>query len=203
MHTQNETMAAGTAFAISYEVRTYSLDTYKVLPLMLSKSQSDIKKVTPANLAVFSIHSQLRLSPLTLLFTSSCLNVDSPARFSTPFKMVTQYSVPAALPACPVGGCICAWGWVPNACGQSNIYHQAFRCNVTGATSTVAVAAPKAPEWCEDDASKCVKGAKQMVYWQQLDGNNIALQGTQRDGGWKSPGYNSKLGFVDGACMSL
>lgn len=35
VHTQNETMAAGTAFAISYE--------------------SDITKVTPENLVVFSV----------------------------------------------------------------------------------------------------------------------------------------------------
>ncbi|KAF9009666.1 hypothetical protein BDQ17DRAFT_1406668 [Cyathus striatus] len=98
MHTQNQSMAAGTAFAISYV--------------------SDIKQVTPDNLAVFSV------------------------RYHTPWKRVTSYSVPAAMPACPDGGCICAWGWVPNGCGQPNIYHQAFKCKVTGATSTAPVASP-------------------------------------------------------------
>ncbi|KAJ7197001.1 hypothetical protein GGX14DRAFT_472520, partial [Mycena pura] len=68
MHTQNETRAAGTAFAIAYT--------------------SDIKQVTPDNLAVFTV------------------------RYHTPWKRVTSYDVPAGMPACPSGGCICAWGWV-------------------------------------------------------------------------------------------
>jgi len=28
--------------------------------------------------------------------------------YSTPWKRVTTYRVPAAMPACPAGGCICA-----------------------------------------------------------------------------------------------
>ncbi|GLB35639.1 hypothetical protein LshimejAT787_0212040 [Lyophyllum shimeji] len=155
MHTQNESMAAGTAFAISY--------------------QSDIKQVTPENLVVFSV------------------------RYHTPWKRVTSYSVPAALPACPPGGCICAWGWVPNGCGEPNMYHQAFKCKVTGATATAPVAVGKPPVWCEDDRSKCVKGAKQMIYWNQLDGNNIQVSGQDLSGMPKSPAYNNKLGFADGA----
>ncbi|KAG6889154.1 hypothetical protein C0995_003331 [Termitomyces sp. Mi166 len=155
IHTQNETMAAGTAFAISY--------------------QSDLSKVTPDNLVVFSV------------------------RYHTPWKRLTSYSVPAALPACPPGGCICAWGWVPNGCGQPNIYHQGFRCKVTGATSFAPVATAKPPVWCEGDASKCTKGAKQMIYWNQLDGNNVQVSGNDLSGHPKSPAYNQKLGFPDGA----
>lgn len=42
-----------------------------------------------------------------------CAVVDCPIHsahqlHSTPWKRVTSYSVPAALPACPPGGCICA-----------------------------------------------------------------------------------------------
>jgi hypothetical protein len=155
IHTQNETMAAGTAFAISY--------------------QSDIKKVTPDNLVVFSV------------------------RYHTPWKRLTTYSVPKAMPACPKEGCICAWGWVPNGCGEPNMYHQGFRCKVTGATATAPVAVPKAPVWCEDDPSKCTKGAKQMIYWNQKEGNNILVSGNDRASMPKSPAYNAKLGFLDGA----
>ncbi|KAH8830497.1 hypothetical protein DL96DRAFT_1593181 [Flagelloscypha sp. PMI_526] len=154
MHTQNQANAAGTAFAISY--------------------QSDLSKVTPENLAVFSI------------------------RYHTPWKRITHYDVPKALPKCPEGGCICAWGWVPNGCGQPNMYHNAFRCKVTGATSTAPVGKPKPPVWCEDDASKCVKGPKQMIYWHQASGNNIEVKGNDKSGNAKSPAYNSKLGFLDG-----
>ncbi|KAF9012214.1 hypothetical protein BDZ89DRAFT_1224185 [Hymenopellis radicata] len=64
LHTQNESMAAGTAFAISY--------------------QSDISKVTPENLVVFSVLEK------------------------SPWHRVATYDVPAGLPACPPGGCICA-----------------------------------------------------------------------------------------------
>ncbi|KAF5386713.1 hypothetical protein D9615_002077 [Tricholomella constricta] len=155
MHTQNRTMAAGTAFAISY--------------------QSDIKKVTAENLVVFSV------------------------RYHTPWLRVTSYSVPAAMPACPPGGCICAWGWIPNGCGEPNMYHQAFKCKVTAATAMAPVAVAQPPVWCEDDPSKCTKGAKQMIYWNQLDGNNIKVSGFDRAGMHKSPAYNSKCGFPDGA----
>ncbi|KAJ6500795.1 hypothetical protein C8R45DRAFT_1061065 [Mycena sanguinolenta] len=155
MHTQNQSQAAGTAFAISYN--------------------SDITKVTPDNLVVFSV------------------------RYHTPWLRVTNYDVPADLPACPEGGCICAWGWIPNGCGEPNMYHLPYRCMVTGATGTKAVGTPKPPVWCEDDPSSCVKGPKQMLYWNQLDGNNIEVSGYDLAGEARSPAYNSKCGFDDGA----
>lgn len=155
MHTQNRSMAAGTAFAISYH--------------------SDIKAVTPENLAVFTV------------------------RHNTPWKREVWYDVPAALPACPPAGCICAWGWVPNGCGQPNMYHQAFRCRVTGATSVTPIAAPKPPVWCQNNPGACTKGSKQMIYWNQAERNNIWVNGFDARGQHKSPGYNSVLGFADGA----
>ncbi|KIY46927.1 hypothetical protein FISHEDRAFT_46370 [Fistulina hepatica ATCC 64428] len=149
-----ESMAAGTAFAISYT--------------------SDINEVTPENLVVFSV------TP------------------NTPWKRVTTYEVPAAMPPCPDGGCICGWGWISNGCGQANMYHQAFKCNVTGATGTVAVGTPQPPVWCEEDQSQCVQGPKQMLYWNQLEGNNIEVSGYDLSGEAKSPGYNTKCGFSSG-----
>ena len=87
--------------------------------------------------------------------------------------------------------------WAPNHCGQSNIYMHPYRCKVSGA-GTRQLAPAKAPVWCEDDATKCLKGAKQMIAWAQLDGNNVFVSGTQKDGGWKSPAYNMKMGFYNG-----
>jgi hypothetical protein len=70
---------------------------------------------------------------------------------------------------------------------------QGFKCQVTGATNTAKLATAQAPAYCADDASKCVKGAKQMIAWNQLSGNNIAVP----DG--VSPGYNEKCGWAEGA----
>ncbi|TFK64060.1 hypothetical protein BDN72DRAFT_288494 [Pluteus cervinus] len=154
IHTQNESMAAGTAFAISYV--------------------SDLTKVTQQNLVVFSV------------------------LYNTPWKRIATYSVPK-LPACPSDGCICAWGWVPNGCGVPNMYMEGFRCKVTGDVGNAAVALAQPPVWCEDDQSKCVQGPKQMVYWNQLDGNNVVVEGFDMEGSNKSPSYNTKMGFSNGA----
>jgi len=136
---------------------------------------SDLKAVTPENLVVFTV------------------------RHNTPWKREVWYDVPAAMPACPPGGCICAWGWVPNGCGQPNMYHQGFRCRVTGATSVTPVATGKPPVWCQGNPGACTKGAKQMVYWNQLEGNNVWVNGLNDRGFPKSPGYNAVMGFMDGA----
>ncbi|KDQ19064.1 hypothetical protein BOTBODRAFT_171020 [Botryobasidium botryosum FD-172 SS1] len=159
LHAKSESDVAGSAFAISY--------------------QSDLSKVTPENLVVFSV------------------------RYHTPYKRLASFDVPADMPACPSAGCICAWGWVPNKCGQANMYMGGYRCRVTNAKSTVPLAAAKPPVWCENNASACVQGAKQMVYWQQRDGNNIVTSGNEADGTPKSPGYNMKLGFTDGAQKNI
>lgn len=79
------------------------------------------------------------------------------------------------------------------------MYLQPFKCIVTGATSTTPVASPKPPVWCEDDQSRCVRGSKQMLYWNQQDGNNIWVDGYASNGDHKHPGYNYKCGFSDGA----
>ncbi|KAJ7078020.1 hypothetical protein B0H15DRAFT_1025980 [Mycena belliarum] len=154
IHTQNESMAAGTAFAISY--------------------QSDMSAVTPENLVVFT----------TL--------------YHTPWKRLATYQVPN-LPACPENGCICAWGWVPNGCGEPNMYMQGYRCKVVGKTGSAALAPAAPATWCEGAPGSCTKGARQMIFWHQLDGNNIDVSGSDSHGDPKSPAYNSVLGFAEGA----
>lgn len=83
--------------------------------------------------------------------------------YSTPWKRIATYEVPAALPACGPEGCTCAWLWVPFHCGQPNMYMAGFKCNVTGATSTAPVAPAKPAFYCADGTTTCVTGAKQMI----------------------------------------
>lgn len=120
----------------------------------------------------------------------------------TPWKRVTSFDVPANMPACPAGGCICAWGWVPNNCGEPNMYMAPWKCTVTGAKPNAPqLAVPRDPVWCEGNPGACVTGAKKMIAWHQLDGNNVFTDGQppQADGQARSPGYNAKMGFSPGA----
>ena len=64
-------------------------------------NQSDINQVTAENLVVFSV----RYKYVFISFPAVLLK-ESPG--STPWKRITSYDVPAAMPACPAGGCICA-----------------------------------------------------------------------------------------------
>ncbi|KAF9476867.1 hypothetical protein BDN70DRAFT_881859 [Pholiota conissans] len=154
IHTQNETMAAGTIFAISYT--------------------SDITQVTEDNLVVFTVLP------------------------NTPWKRLATYKVPN-LPVCPDDGCICTWGWVPNGCGEPNMYMQPFRCKVTGQTGTQPVSRATAPMWCEGNQSQCIAGAKQMVFYGQIEGNNVDISGLDSTGQPKAPTYDTRMGFTSGA----
>jgi hypothetical protein len=151
MHTQNETTAQGTAFAIAYS--------------------DDIHSFGLEDLVVFTVLEH------------------------TPWHTEATYQVPAAMPACPPGGCTCAYLWVPKGCGQPNMYMQGFKCKVTGATSTTPVGKGKAPTYCADDTSKCVSGPKQMIVWNQKDGNNVDTTGMPF---LTAPGYNARNGFKPG-----
>ncbi|KAF2873919.1 hypothetical protein BDV95DRAFT_489724 [Massariosphaeria phaeospora] len=111
----------------------------------------------------------------------------------TPWKRLATYQVPN-LRLCPTGGCHCAWLWIPNGCGQANMYMQGFKCKVTQAQHSAApLAKAQPPVFCEDDQSKCVKGAKQMLAWQQKTGNNIETEHGV------TPNYNRKCGWAEGA----
>jgi len=140
--------------------------------------QSDLTKVTQENLVVFSV------------------------LYNSPWRRIATYDVPN-LPACPEEGCICAWGWVPNGCGQPNMYMHGLKCKVTGHTGNRAVAPGIPGTWCEDNQANCTTGARQMIYWHQLDGNNIETDGLDLEGAPRSPAYNTKLGFKNGAQIDI
>ncbi|KAN0097975.1 hypothetical protein V8E55_002421 [Tylopilus felleus] len=156
LHAQNQSMAAGTSFAISYE--------------------SDITKVTIDNLVVFTV------------------------AYNTPYELTATYAVPSGMPSCPPGGCICTFNWIPNGCGQPNMYMFPYRCRVIpDSTPPKMIGIPKPARWCEDDPSQYVKGPKQIMIWNQAEKNNIEVSGNDLSGHPKSPAYNAKCGFKDGA----
>lgn len=52
---------------------------------------------------------------------------------------------------------------------------QNFKCHVTGSTSAKKLGKAKPPVYCADDASKCVKGPKQMIVWHRTSTPRPAL----------------------------
>jgi len=70
---------------------------------------------------------------------------------------------------------------------------QGFKCIVTDATSTAPLSKAQPPVMCTDDSSQCVQGAKQMIVWNQLTGNNIQTTGSD------TPAYNTRCGWSPGA----
>jgi len=115
----------------------------------------------------------------------------------------TDFQVPARMPPCPNGGCICAFFWIhsPLSGGEEN-YMNGFKCNITGSTSIVPVARSKVPRRCGADPTNnklqsapanCTYGAKQPFYWFNLEHNNMF------EGAFSPPVYNDIYNFLDGA----
>ncbi|KAF5311635.1 hypothetical protein D9611_009517 [Ephemerocybe angulata] len=123
--------------------------------------------------------------------------------YNTPWRRLVNYSLPM-MPTCSDAGCHCAWGWVPTGCGRPDMYMQPFKCKVTNGFSifgppTFKPAKALPPVWCQDDPSKCIVGPKQMIYYNQLDGNNVNLTGVDDAGNPKKPAYDMRYGWADGA----
>ncbi|KAF8622851.1 hypothetical protein AX15_006695 [Amanita polypyramis BW_CC] len=141
--------------------------------------KNDVNQVQPEDFTVFSVNK-------TCVWT----------RF-------TDFSVPKRMPACPEGGCICAFFWIhaPDSGGEEN-YMNGFRCNITNPTSTVALAQSKIPRRCGADPTNkkleaapgnCTYGAKQPFYWFNLERNNMF------EGAYSPPVYNELYNFIDGS----
>lgn len=115
----------------------------------------------------------------------------------------TDFQVPADLPACPDEGCICSFNWIhaPDS-GSEQIFMNAYRCKVTGSSSSKKLATPRLARRCGPtlDAEKvtvapwnCTYGAKQAIYWLQKDGNTFF------EASHDPPYYNEFYGFTNGA----
>ncbi|KIY45134.1 hypothetical protein FISHEDRAFT_49868 [Fistulina hepatica ATCC 64428] len=76
---------------------------------------------------------------------------------------------------------------------DSSLQPFVHRCEVTYATDTVAPGIGQAPVWCEDDASACVSGLKQMLYWgvMEVTGKSVATIS-------QSPAYGPRECFFCG-----
>ena len=109
----------------------------------------------------------------------------------------TPYAIPAGLPPCPSGGCLCTWNWIHQAGngeghGQE-IYNNLYRCTVTGQTNAAnKVQRGAVPQECGSDSSKCVKGPKTPMYLYQASGNNLPDLPVP-------PNYKNNWGFSNGA----
>ncbi|KAF9238557.1 hypothetical protein BU15DRAFT_75246 [Melanogaster broomeanus] len=141
--------------------------------------KSTVADVQPADFTIFSVNQ-------------TCV-----------WSRFTEFSVPAAMPACPNDMCICAFFWIhsPDSGSEQN-YMNGFQCRVTGSTSTVALATSKVARRCGADPANgkpnavpgnCTYGAKQPLYWFQAEQNNM-FEGT-----YSPPFYNDLYNFKDGA----
>ncbi|TFY52325.1 hypothetical protein EVJ58_g10083 [Rhodofomes roseus] len=164
------------------EYHTTGFDDLKGCALAITY-KSNVSDVQPEDFTVFSVNQ-------------TCV-----------WYRFTDFQVPARMPACPEGGCICAWLWIhsPDSGGEQN-YMNGFRCNVTGATSDVALATPQVPRRCGADLdngrvdasfSNCTWGAKQPFYWLQQERNNMF------EGYYSPPFYTNLYNFLDGAQQDI
>ncbi|PPQ95450.1 hypothetical protein CVT26_008469 [Gymnopilus dilepis] len=164
--------------ATSQEYHTNGFDDLEGCALAIAY-KSDVNQVQPEDFTVFSVNQ-------TCVWT----------RF-------TDFQVPARMPPCPDGGCICAFFWIhsPLSGGEEN-YMNGFRCNVTGSTSNFPVAQSKVARRCGADPTNgkmqaapanCTYGAKTPFYWFNLERNNM-FEGT-----YSPPVYNDLYNFLDGA----
>lgn len=131
--------------------------------------KSNAKDVKPSDFTVFSIQED-------------CVK-----------QINTKFSVPAGMPECPDGKCVCAWFWQGQD-SQDEMYMTGFDCKVTNGSPNARIASPKAAKYCGDDSSQCVQGAKQPLYWAN-EKENVDVPKDY----WKKPSYNSKWGFKNGA----
>ncbi|KAI0051570.1 hypothetical protein FA95DRAFT_240861 [Auriscalpium vulgare] len=161
------------------EYHTSGIDDVKGCALAIAY-KSDVNDVKPEDFTVFSVNQ-------------TCV-----------FYRFTDFAVPARMPPCPDGKCICAWFWIhsPDSGGEQN-YMNGFQCNVVNSTSNVALATPQVPRRCGVDSQfkqekstpvpgNCTYGAKNPFYWFQAEQNNM-LEGT-----FAPPFYTDLYNFLDG-----
>lgn len=155
-----------------------------VNPLLLAgcaiaiSDTTNIEEVTAENLTIISVQSQCVMN-----------------KFAT-------FAIPATLPACTGGYCICSWHWLAKE-GLGNSQMSGFLCKVNAKTNAYEIGVPKAPRNCTGNVNRCQYGAKQPMFPYNLPYNVPNV--TWRDGmdemafmNWK-PTYGSNFGFWTGA----
>ncbi|KAB5593995.1 hypothetical protein CTheo_2596 [Ceratobasidium theobromae] len=127
--------------------------------------KNDVHAVKPEDFAIFSVNHM-------------CV-----------WNRFTEFDVPAKLPECPGGKCICSFFWIHKADSGGE--------EMTNATSSVAIPPPKVPRYCPIDKTNCTVGAKQPFYWLQNEGNNMF------NDFYDPPTYSDDYGFKNGAQNDL
>ena len=100
----------------------------------------------------------------------------------------TAFEIPANLPACPEGGCTCAWFWQGKN-SLDEMYMTGFRCDVKGGAVTSDYPVPAPPT---KDSPKT--GPTQPVYWAN-QGSNLDFTPNFET----KPMYNEAWGWTPGA----
>jgi hypothetical protein len=116
---------------------------------------------------------------------------------STPWFRIGTFDIPADMPECPNGYCICSWNYLPGHCGEPNLFQNIFRCQIIGSTSTKVLSAPKPANFARDDPANATVGGKQVLV--QQVGINDFVNTWVPSLPFLAPSYNSVMGFVDGA----
>lgn len=116
---------------------------------------------------------------------------------ASPWLRETPYQIPAGMPPCPAGGCICSWNWLHRAGNGEGypyeMYNLLYRCRITGNTdSSKVVQRGAVAKNCAGNPSACVRGPKTGLYIYQRTGNNLPRMENP-------PTYTDEWGFADGA----
>ncbi|KAF8269563.1 hypothetical protein EI94DRAFT_1799124 [Lactarius quietus] len=144
--------------------------------------KSDVSEVQPTDFTIFSVNH-------------TCV-----------WYLNTYFEIPADMPVCPEGGCICAWFWIhKDDSGSEQNYMNGFQCNMTGATSTAPLPPAQIARRCGEDTewgvpadpANCTYGPKQPLYWYQAERNNMC------EDTYHTPLYNSLYNFQDGAQLDI
>jgi hypothetical protein len=102
----------------------------------------------------------------------------------------TPFEIPANLPACPEGGCTCAWFWSGKN-SNPEMYMTGFRCDVEGGVVTDSYPTSEEPTKGSD-----LTGPTQPFYW----ANTLDNLGYEFPGGIEDkPTYNADYGWTLGA----
>ncbi|KIP10435.1 hypothetical protein PHLGIDRAFT_125488 [Phlebiopsis gigantea 11061_1 CR5-6] len=123
-----------------------------------------------------------------------------------PWYLNNNFQVPADMPACPNGKCICGFFWIHNPdSGGEQMYMNGFQCSITGNTGNKPIGKPGLPRQCGADSasgheaspSNCTVGPKNPFYWDQTERNNMF------EGLYDAPTYSQRYDFPDGAQPNL
>ncbi|KAF8337592.1 uncharacterized protein EI90DRAFT_3256312 [Cantharellus anzutake] len=156
--------------------------------------KSDVNQVTPDDFVIFSVQHQ-------------CV-----------WTRWTAFDVPADMPACPNGKCICAWHWASQCITgyvkaltdtlsqfRSTIQIRDLNRSKSGSHRDETPWETPGPRYCGADSAKnkpavpsnCTYGAKSPMWWFQAEGNNMF------EDAMDAPTYNDRYHFSQGAQVDI